>query len=96
MSMQKDSTGAARPRLCDRYGPQAQLEAEARHLLYLTVRGHLQAGWDQLPEGLTRRNLRDLAIMAKVRRDHRIRTLCEEAAAQAAPSVGADRTGGSC
>jgi hypothetical protein len=34
------------------------------------------AGWDQLPEGLTKRNLRDLAIMAKARGDHRIHALC--------------------
>ncbi|MGZ3272600.1 MAG: hypothetical protein ACXU82_11795 [Caulobacteraceae bacterium] len=62
-------------------------------MLYLTVRRHLQAGWDQLPEGLTRRNLRDLAVMAKVRKDHRIRALCEAVAAQAAPTDGAARRG---
>lgn len=76
MSMAEQSVHDARLKHRNRYGLQAQAEAELRHGLYLEVRGHLRAGWDQLPEGLTKRNLRDLAIMAKARGDHRIHALC--------------------
>jgi hypothetical protein len=67
-----------------RYGRQAQTEAEARHLLYLGVRGHLKAGWVQLPDGLTQRNLRELATMAKARGDRLIYALCQGEAAKGA------------
>ena len=76
MSMAEQSAHDARLKHRNRYGLQAQAEAEIRHGLYLEVRGHLKAGWDQLPQGLTRRNLRDLAVMAKARGDHRILALC--------------------
>jgi hypothetical protein len=79
MPMAEQDAHDARLKHRNRYGPQAQAEAEIRHGLYLEVRGHLKAGWDQLPEGLTKRNLRDLAVMAKARGDHRIHALCSRA-----------------
>ena len=68
----------ARLRQQNRYGGAARVESEARHQLYLHVRGHVRAGWDALPEGLTPRNLRDLAVMAKARGDRLIHSLCRE------------------
>lgn len=49
-------------------------------MLYLEVRRHLRAGWGQLPDGLTKRNLRELAVMAKARGDRRIHALCSPSA----------------
>jgi hypothetical protein len=79
MSMPGPDGAQARLKQQNRYGGDARTEAEARHNLYLDVRGHIKAGWDELPEGLTPRNLRDLAAMAKARKDHRIHTLCLKA-----------------
>ena len=79
MPTSKPSPFEAQSRHSDRYGSRAQAEAEVRHRLYLEVRGHLRAGWDQLPDGLTQRNLRELAVMAKARSDHRIHALCSRA-----------------
>ena len=79
MSMPKQNVCEWRLSHGNRCSPQAQAQAEARHLLYLRVRAHLKAGWDQLPEGLTERNFRDLAIMAKARSDHRMFALCSRA-----------------
>jgi hypothetical protein len=87
MPMSGPSAAAARAKHSNRYGPEAQIEAEARHLLYLEVRRHLKDGWEQLPEGLTPRNLRDLAVMAKARSDRRIHALCRSACS--ARTVGA-------
>jgi len=56
------------------------MDAAARNLVYLEIRGRLRDGWDDLPEGLTTQNLRDLAAMAKSRNDYRIHTLCNDAA----------------
>jgi hypothetical protein len=80
----------ARLRRQNRYGGEARTEGEARHLLYLEVRNHFKAGWDELPEGLTQRNLRDLAAMAKARNDHRIYALCRQADLAGAALAGAD------
>ena len=49
----------------NRYGGDARAESEARHQLYLDVRGLVRTRWDDLPEGFTPRNLRDLAAMPK-------------------------------
>jgi hypothetical protein len=69
----------ARLKRQNRYGGEAHTQSEARHRLYLEIHGHIKAGWDELPEGLTQRNLRDLAVMAKARSDRRIYTLCRQA-----------------
>jgi len=79
MSMPEPDGSEARLKRQNRYGGDARGESEARHQLYLDFREHIRAGWDELPEGLTPRNLRDLAAMAKARKDHRIHTLCRQA-----------------
>jgi len=76
MSMPGPDGSEARLKQQNRYGGDARVESEARHQLYLDVREHIRAGWDELPEGLTPGNLRDLAAMAKSRKDHRIHALC--------------------
>jgi hypothetical protein len=50
--------------------------AAERHDLYMTVRSHLHAGWNQLPEGLTPANLSDLAVIARSRGDVKLGALC--------------------
>jgi hypothetical protein len=79
MSIPGPDSSQARLQQQNRYDGEARVESEARHQLYLDVREHIRAGWDELPEGLTRRNLRDLAAMAKSRKDHRIHALCRQA-----------------
>jgi len=79
MSIAGPDSATARLRRQNRYGGEARTRADARHTLYLHVRGHLKAGWSELPEGLTHRNLSDLAVMAKARGDRRIYALCRPA-----------------
>ena len=55
---------------------QALADAEVRHTLYLEVRSHVLAGWDRLPSGLSKSDLRELAVMAKARGDRRMYALC--------------------
>ena len=64
-------------KIANRYSAGARVASEARHFLYLHVRDHVRAGWSELPEGLTPRNLRDISAMAKARGDNVISSLCQ-------------------
>jgi hypothetical protein len=70
------NAATARQKRINRFGPQALADAEVRHTLYLEVRSHVLAGWDRLPSGLSGRDLRELAVMAKARGDRRMYALC--------------------
>ena len=76
MNSTAQNTDTARQRRINRFGPQALADAEVRHTLYLEVRSHVLAGWDRLPSGLSKSDLRELAVMAKARGDRRMYALC--------------------
>jgi len=58
------------------FGLADRAAAARRHLMYLSVRRHLAAGWETLPEGLSAADLRDLAAMACSRRDRTMQSVC--------------------
>ena len=78
MSTSKYLMSQPPPSFKNRYGGTDRAVSEARHFLYLSVRDHIRAGWNTLPPGLTAKDLREIAEMAKVRRDHAIFALCHQ------------------
>jgi hypothetical protein len=70
------NNGLFRSRRSGTYGLADRAAAARRHLMYLSVRSHLAAGWDTLPEGLSPTDVRDLATMAGSRRDRTMQSVC--------------------
>ncbi len=58
-----------------RFDPATLAASAERHHLYLRVRDHIRAGWRDLPDDLTPRNLSELAVMARARGDKKIGSL---------------------
>ena len=58
-----------------RFDPAMLAASAERHHLYLRVRDHVRAGWSQLPDDLTPKNLSELAVMARARGDKKIGSL---------------------
>jgi hypothetical protein len=73
-----DDLFSAKTAFKNRYSPSHVNAAHTRHDFYLSMRGHLNAGWLDLPADLAIANVQDMARMANGRRDKRMLAACRQ------------------